>query len=104
LQVVAVSQDDAAQSGVANVTISTGANILSLHPASVYAGAAQGLTLQVDGSGFVAAGSANGAGAGATLLIGGQARPTTCTSAAECIAPVLASDVSVAGSVSVQLE
>lgn len=64
LQVVAVSQDDATQSGIANVTISTGANILSLHPASVYAGAAQGFTLQVDGSGFVVAGSANGSGAG----------------------------------------
>ncbi len=104
LQVVAVSQDDATQSGTANVIISTGANILALHPASVYAGAAQGFTLQVDGSGFVVAGSVTGSSAGATLLIAGNARTTTCTSATECIAPVLASDVSLAGSVSVQLQ
>jgi hypothetical protein len=104
LQVVAVSQDDATQSGAANVTISTGANILSLHPASVYAGAAQGFALQVDGSGFVVAGSVTGSSEGAALLIGGSARTTTCASATECIAPVLASDVSLAGSVSVQLQ
>src|SRR5229473_1149440 len=45
IQVVAVSSDDTSQSGIANVTISTGANILALHPSSVYAGAAQGFTL-----------------------------------------------------------
>jgi hypothetical protein len=101
LQVVAVSQDDGSQSGVASVTISTGANILTLHPASVYAGAAQGFTLQVDGSGFVVA---NSNSAGATLWIGGTARITTCASASECIAPVLASDVALAGTVAVQLQ
>ena len=35
LQVVAISSDDTSQHGSANVTISTGANIQSLHPASV---------------------------------------------------------------------
>jgi len=49
LQVVAVSADDTSQSGTANVTISTGASILTLHPASVYAGAADGFTLLVNG-------------------------------------------------------
>jgi hypothetical protein len=104
LQVVAVSQDDATQSGIANVIISTGANILSLHPASVYAGAAQGFTLQVNGSGFVVAGSVSGSSAGSALLIAGTPRTTTCTSEMACIAPVLASDVSLAGTVSVQLQ
>ncbi len=37
-------------------------------------------------------------------MIGGTARTTTCVSATECIAPVLASDVSLAGTVSVQLQ
>ena len=100
LQVLAVSQDDSTQSGAASVTISTGANILSLHPASVYAGAAQGFTLQVDGSGFIA----NASGTNSTILIAGSARTTTCASSAECIAPVSASDVSTAGTVSVQIE
>jgi hypothetical protein len=54
IQIVAISSDDASQSGIANVTISTGANILTLHPSSVYAGAAQGFTVRVDGSGFAA--------------------------------------------------
>jgi hypothetical protein len=100
LQVIAVSQDDASQSGAANVTISTGANISSLHPASVYAGAAQGFTLQVDGSGFIA----NASGASSAIVIAGSARTTTCASSTRCLAPVTASDVSTAGTVSVQIE
>lgn len=100
IQVVAISSDDTSQSGIANVTISTGANILALHPSSVYAGAAQGFTLQVDGSGF----AASSPGPGAVLVIAGTARTTTCTSALECAAPVTAVDVAVAGSVSIQIQ
>ena len=56
--------------GSANVAISTGSNILSLHPASVYAGGANGFTLTVNGSGFVL----SNPGPGSTLLINGSAR------------------------------
>lgn len=91
IQVVAISSNDPSQSGIANVTISTGANILALHPSSVYAGAAQGFTLRVDGSGF----AASSPGPGSAMLIGGTARITTCTSALECTAPVTAVDVAV---------
>jgi hypothetical protein len=100
IQVVAISSDDTAQSGVANVTISTGANILTLHPSSVYAGAAQGFTLRVEGSGYVA----SSPGPGSLMLVGGTARTTNCPSALECTAPVTASDVAIAGSVSVQMQ
>jgi hypothetical protein len=100
LQVVAISSDDTTQSGAANVTISTGSNILTLHPASVYAGAAQGFTLLVEGSGF----TASSPGPGPTLIIAGTARTTTCLSSTECTAPVTAADVSVAGNVSVQIQ
>ncbi len=100
LQVVAVSSDDTTQSGAANVTISTGSNILTLHPASVYAGAAQGFTLLVEGSDF----TASSPGPGSTLTIAGTARTTTCLSSTECTAPVTAADVSVAGNVSVQIQ
>jgi hypothetical protein len=100
IQVVAISSDDPTQSGAANVTISTGANILTLHPSSVYAGAAQGFTLRVDGSGFVP----SSPGPGSTMLIAGTARTTTCVSGLECTAPVTATDVSLAGSVSVQVQ
>ena len=100
IQVVAISSDDTSQSGIANVTISTGANILTLHPSSVYAGAAQGFTLRVDGSGF----AASSPGPGSAILISGTARITTCISALECTAPVTAADVAAAGSVSVQIQ
>src|SRR5579864_6072977 len=91
LQVVAVSSDDTTQSGSANVTISSESSILTLHPASVYAGAAQGFTVKVDGSGFVA----SSPGPGSVLLIGGTARTTICTTALECTAPVTVIDVSI---------
>ncbi|HEY1424092.1 MAG TPA: hypothetical protein VGF20_11605 [Candidatus Acidoferrum sp.] len=100
LQVVAISSDDTTQSGAANVTISTGANIQSLHPASVYAGGADGFTLRVDGGGF----SATTPGPGSTMLIAGNSRTTNCTSSAECTAPVFASDVAIAGNLSVQVQ
>jgi hypothetical protein len=100
LQVVAISSDDTTQSGSANVTISTGADILSLHPASVYVGAADGFTLLVEGSGFVP----SSPGPGSMLVIGGTSRTTTCTTATACTAAVTATDVSVAGNLSAQIE
>jgi hypothetical protein len=100
IQIVAISQDDSAQSGSANVTISTGANILSLHPASVYAGGANDFTLTVDGSGFVL----SNPGPGSTLLIGATARVTTCTSANSCSAPVNSTDVVQPGNITVQIQ
>lgn len=100
LQVVAISSEDTTQSGAANITISAGLNVLSLHPGSVYVGAADGFSLLVEGSGF----APSSPGPGSTLLIGGTARTTICTTAAACAAPVTAVDASVAGSLSVQVE
>jgi hypothetical protein len=97
--IVAISTDDPSQSGFANLTIATGANILALHPASVYAGAANGFTLRVDGGNF----AASTPGSGSVLLIAGTARTTTCNSVLECTAPVTAADVSTAGNLSVQI-
>jgi hypothetical protein len=71
-----------------------------LHPSSVYAGAAQGFTLRVEGSGFVA----SSPGPGSTMLIAGSARTTTCNSALVCTAPVTAADVAAAGSVTIQIQ
>ena len=100
IQIVALSQDDSTQSGIASVSISSGSNILSLHPASVYAGGANGFTLTVDGSGFVP----SNPGPGSTLLIAGSARVTTCTSANSCSAPVNSTDVVQPANVSVQMQ
>src|SRR6266850_2003165 len=52
VQVVAISSDDTSQSGVANVTITTGANILNLRPSSVYAGGGSGLHVARGGKRF----------------------------------------------------
>src|SRR3989454_180799 len=52
LQVVAVSSEDTTQTGAANVSVSSGAKIQKLLPASVYAGGTAGFTLKVEGSGF----------------------------------------------------
>jgi hypothetical protein len=100
IQVAAISADDTAQSGIANVTISTGANILALHPSSLYAGAAQGFTLRVEGSGF----AASSPGPGAVILVAGTARTTTCGSVLACTAPVTAAEVAAIGSVSIQIQ
>jgi len=100
IQIVALSQDDSSQSGIASVSISSGSNILSLHPASVYAGGANGFTLTVDGSGFVP----SNPGPGSTLLIAGTARVTACTSANSCSAPVNSTDVVQPANVSVQMQ
>ncbi|MCU1240970.1 MAG: hypothetical protein JWO71_1696 [Candidatus Acidoferrum typicum] len=97
--IVAISSDDPLQSGSANVTIATGANILALHPASVYAGAANGFTLRVDGSNF----AASAPSPGSVLLIAGSPRTATCNSITECTAPVTAADVSTPGNLSVQI-
>lgn len=97
--VVAISSDDPLQSGFANVAIANGANILALHPASVYAGAANGFTLRVAGSNFASSGLAPGS----TLLIAGSARTTTCNSVTECAAPVTPADVAAPGNLSVQI-
>lgn len=97
IQVLATSQEDPTQTGAASVIISSGANLLSLHPASVYAGGTNGFVLRVDGSGFVPTTS----GAGATLVVGGTARVTTCNTANACSAPVTPADVAQGGSLSV---
>ena len=99
IQIVALSQADTTQSGSAIVTISTGANILTLHPASVYAGSADGFTLAVSGSGFVP----SNPGPGSTLKIAGTARVTTCSGVDSCTAPVTSVDVAQPANVSVQI-
>ncbi|MGA2483670.1 MAG: hypothetical protein ABSF92_11210 [Candidatus Acidiferrales bacterium] len=98
IQVVATSSEDTSQTGSASVAIAGGPNISNLLPASVFAGAASGFTLKVEGSGF----TPSSPGPGSTLLIGNAARTTTCSSSSECDAPINASDVATAGTLSVQ--
>jgi hypothetical protein len=100
LQVVAISSDDTTQTAFANVTISAGANIQSLHPASVYAGGAEGFTLRVDGGGF----HSSTPGPASMLLVDGTSRIANCASSSECTVPIFASDVAIAGNLSIQIQ
>jgi hypothetical protein len=100
IQVVAIGSDDPTQIGRCERDDFLTDEHLALHPSSVYAGAAQGFTLRVDGSGFVP----SSPGPGSTMLIAGTERTTTCVSALECTAPVTAVDVATAGNVSVQMQ
>jgi len=99
-QVVAVSSDDTTQSGAANITVTSGANLQALQPASVYAGGASGFVLRVDGGGFLA----TSPGPGSALLIGGTSRTTNCLTATECTAAVSAVDVATPGDVTIQIQ
>jgi hypothetical protein len=100
LQIVAISSDDSQQSGDASVNIATGASILGLHPASIYAGGANGFTLRVDGSNF----APTSPGSGSVLLVAGTPRTTTCNSVTECTAPIAPSDVATPGNISIQIQ
>lgn len=100
IQIVAVSSDDPLQSGMANAAIATGPAISGLHPASVYAGAANGFTLRVDGGNFVA----SSPGPGSVALIAGAVRTTACASATECAVPITPADVAAVGSIAVQIQ
>jgi hypothetical protein len=99
IQIVAVSQDDATQSGSASVSISNQLSIQTLQPSSVYAGAPSGFQLRVVGSNVVP----STPGPGSTVFIAGTPRFTTCI-ANSCSAEVTAADVVAAGSVGVQVQ
>ncbi len=97
-QVVAISEDDTSQSGSATVSISNVPVISTLYPASVFAGAANGFTLAVDGFGFVST-TPN-----SSLIVAGSSRLTTCSLDTSCSAPITPADVSAPGTISVQVQ
>lgn len=99
LLVVAISVEDTEQRGFSQVTVSTGANIMKLLPASVFAGATGGFTLRVQGSGFVA----TVPGPGSAIEVGGVSRSTNCLSTGDCTTTLSAADVSSAGNLPVQV-
>jgi len=98
--ILAISSADTSQSGAATVNFSSGPAILGLLPASGYAGGAAGFTLLVEGSNFVP----SSPGPGSALIVGGVERLTTCPSALQCSAPVGSTDVSIAGTLAVQIK
>jgi len=100
IDVVATSSEDINQSGTATVTITSGPAIFSLSPTSAYAGSAGGFTLLVSGSNF----SPSNPGPGATILVAGTPRATSCASSTQCITSLAAADLQSAGNLLVQLQ
>ena len=100
IEVVATSSEDITQSGTAFVTINNSPGISSLSPTSAYAGSSGGFTLQVSGNNF----SPSAPGPGATILVAGAPRATSCASSTQCIASLNAPDLQSAGNLAVQLE
>ncbi len=100
LEVVATSVEDSSQSATATVTINNGPGIFSISPTSAYAGSAGGFTLLLSGSNF----APSNPGPAATILVSGSARSTSCSSATQCTTSLRASDLQIAGNLTVQLE
>ncbi len=99
ISIVAISSEDITQSALATVTISSGPAIFSLAPTSTYEGTAGGFTLQLTGNNF----ASTIPGPGATILLSGTARSTSCASITQCITSLSAADLQSAGNLSVQL-
>jgi hypothetical protein len=100
ISVTATSSEDTSQSGTATVTISGGPDISSLAPSSGYAGSAGGFTLKLSGGNFIA----SSPGPGSTILVAGTARSTSCTSHTQCTTSLTATDLSLAGNLTVSLQ
>jgi uncharacterized protein YjdB len=100
LSVVATSSADTTRSASATVTISAQPTILSLSPSSAFAGASGGFALSVTGANF----TPSSPGPGSTILIGGIARTTVCSSAADCSTNLSSADLSLAGNLSVSVQ
>jgi hypothetical protein len=99
ITIAATSQADATKSASATVVVTSGPSIKTILPSSVMAGAVEGFPLVVQGVNFVA-GSGNTASA---ILINGAARTTTCASAGQCAVALNPSDVTTAGTLTVEV-
>jgi hypothetical protein len=99
IDIAATSVEDVSQMGTAAVTITSGPRIFSLAPTSAYEGSAGGFSLLVSGNNF----SPSATGPGSTILVAGNAQPTSCASINQCTTTLGASELQSAGNVSVQL-
>ncbi|MDE3136444.1 MAG: hypothetical protein KGL59_07705 [Acidobacteriota bacterium] len=100
ITITATSQDDPTQSALATVALTSAAAISGISPASVTAGAANSFALASSGYDFVA----TSPGPGTTILVNGASRATTCASASACSVTIDPSDVSAAGTVTIQAQ
>ena len=100
ITVVATSAADPSKSASSTIAIESGPTIEVILPSSTMAGAVESFPLAVQGASFVA-----GSGSSAsTILINGLARTTTCASTSVCTTALNPSDVSAAGTLTVQVQ
>ncbi len=100
IAVTATSAEDTTQSATANVTITSGPNISTLAPSSAYLGSSGVLNFAVSGNNF----AVSTPGPGSTILVAGSPRATSCPSSTECVASLTATDLAVAGNLSISVQ
>jgi hypothetical protein len=100
ITVTATSAEDTTQSGMTAIAISLRPVIFSISPSSAYQGTAGGFTLELSGNNFAAANP----GPSSTILVSGSPHDGSCVSTVECTTSLNASDLLIAGNLSVQVE
>jgi hypothetical protein len=100
IEVIATSQGDPTQLGMAIVAVTSGPTIETLLPSSVLAGVSGSFTLAVQGINFVA-GSGSAASA---ILVDGVRRTTACPNANRCTTTLLPADTTAATTHTVQIQ
>lgn len=100
IEVIATSQGEPTQFGIAIVALSSGPTIETLLPSSVLSGVSGNITLAVQGLNFVA-GSGSGASA---ILVDGVQRASICANANRCTTTLLPADAAAATTHSVQIK
>jgi hypothetical protein len=99
INIVATSSEDSSRTGTSSVTISNAMVITGLLPASAFAGGAGSFTLQVQGGNFLP----TSPGPSSTILVGGTARTTSCSSSGICTTALTSTDLATAGNLPVAL-
>lgn len=99
INIVATSSEDTSQTGASSITIATNSIITRLLPASIFAGAAGGFTLRVQGGNFVT----SAPGPGSVIQVAGAPRLTSCDTRGDCTTTLSAADLAVPGNLSIQI-
>lgn len=99
INIVATSSEDTSQTGASSITIATNSVITRLLPASIFAGAAGGFTLRLQGGNF----ATSAPGPGSVIQVAGAPRLTSCDSRGDCTTTLSAADLAVPGNLSIQI-
>ena len=99
VSIVATSSEDTSRTGASNISIATNSIITQLLPASIFAGAAGGFTLRVQGGNFVT----SAPGPGSVIMIAGVQRLTSCDTRGDCTTTLSAADLAAVTNLNIQI-